>query len=234
VRFSKVCASIAILAAVIPLAQTWGADAPEQCAGADSWKLSHPEAGDGPRVQAENAAIANAGLLSDLRARVEEDQAARKRWLADPENEALAGAVNSLDAENLIWLQKLIAAQGFPKAAQVGKEGVHLAWVLLQHADQDPKLQRGLLPVLTQRHAAGELPANDLARLSDRVLLANGEPQKYGTQFDWFAGDFKLPEPTTLAAIDASRAELGLMPLADYVCTIRKSRANAMKEGAAH
>jgi hypothetical protein len=227
VRFSKPFTSVSILVAVIPLAQTWGADAPEQCAGAESWNRSHPERGYGLPVQSDNAAITDAGLLSELKARVEADQAARKRWLADPENEELAGMVNRLDAANLTWLQKLIAAQGFPKAAKVGKEGVHLAWVLLQHADQDPSLQRALLPVLTQRHAAGELPANDLARISDRVLLASGEPQKYGTQFDWFTGDFKLPEPTTLAAIDASRAELGLMPLADYVCTIRKARANA-------
>jgi hypothetical protein len=83
------------------------------------------------------------------------------------------------------------------------------------------------LAVLTQRYLAGDLPANDLARITDRVLLANGEPQKYGTQFDWFAGEFKLPDPAVLATIDASRAELGLMPLADYVCTIRKARANA-------
>ncbi len=225
-RFSKSLASVSIFLAVLALARAWGADAPEQCAGADSWRRSHPEPVDALRVQASNVAITNAGLLSELKARVEADQAARKKWLANPENEELAGAVNTLDAANLIWLQKLISDQGFPKAAQVGKEGVHLAWVLLQHADEDPALQRGLLPVLTQRHAAGELPANDLARISDRVLVADGEPQKYGTQFDWFAGDFTLPEPTTLAAVDASRAELGLMPLADYVCTIRKARAN--------
>ncbi len=225
-RFSKSLASVSIFLAVLALARAWGADAPEQCAGADSWKRSHLEPVDALRVQASKVAITNAGLLSELKARVEADQAARKKWLANPENEELAGVVNTLDTANLIWLQKLISDQGFPNAAQVGKEGVHLAWVLLQHADQDPALQRGLLPVLTQRHAAGELPANDLARISDRVLVADGEPQKYGTQFDWFAGDFTLPEPTTLAAVDASRAELGLMPLADYVCTIRKARAN--------
>jgi hypothetical protein len=226
-RFSKFFASVSILTAVAALAQAWGADAPEQCAGADSWKRSHPEPGDALRDQASTVAIADAGLFSELKARVAADQAARKKWLADPENEELAGAVDTLDTANLLWLKKLISAQGFPKAAQVGKEGVHLAWVLLQHADRDPELQRGQLAVLTQRHAAGELPANDLARITDRVLLANGEPQKYGTQFDWFAGEFKLPEPAALATIDASRAELGLMPLADYVCTIRKARANA-------
>jgi len=226
-RFSKTFASASILLALLASVQASGAGAPggEQCAGADSWKRDHPEPRDS--FQASNVAMTNAGLLSELKARVEADQAARKKWLTDPANEEFAGAVNTLDAANLIWLQELISAQGFPKATQVGREGVHLAWVLLQHADQAPKLQREMLPVLTQRHAAGELPANDLARITDRVLLANGEPQKYGTQFDWLAGDFTLPEPTTLAAVDAARAELGLMPLADYVCTIRKARANA-------
>jgi hypothetical protein len=225
-RFSKCLASVSTLI-VVAASQAWGADAPEQCAGADSWKRSHPEPGVGLRDQASTVATADAGLLSELKARVAADQAARKKWLADPENEELAGAVETLDTSNLHWLKKLISAQGFPKAAQIGKEGVHLAWVLLQHADRDPELQREQLAVLTLRHAAGELPANDLARITDRVLLANGEPQKYGTQFDWFAGEFKLPEPAALATIDASRAELGLMPLADYVCTIRKARANA-------
>jgi hypothetical protein len=98
----------------------------------------------------------------------------------------------------------------------------------LQHADQDPKLQSDLLPVLERRFSAGELAANDLARITDRVLMASGKPQRYGTQFDWFAGDFALPEPKRLAEVDGERSKLGLMPLVDYVCTLRKAR-NALK-----
>jgi hypothetical protein len=58
--------------------------------------------------------------------------------------------------------------------------------------------------------------------------MASGKSQRYGTQFDWFAGDFTLPEPAKLAEIDAARAQLGLMPLVDYICTIRKAR-NSLK-----
>jgi len=83
------------------------------------------------------------------------------------------------------------------------------------------------LPVLEQRHSAGELTANDLARTTDRILVASGKPQRYGTQFDWFAGNFELPEPRSLAEIDANRSHLGLMPLADYVCTMRVAREKA-------
>ena len=72
-----------------------------------------------------------------------------------------------------------------------------------------------------------ELPANDLARFTDRVLLAGDKPQRYGTQFDWFSGEFTLPEPARLAEIDKERASLGLMPLRDYVCKLGEARRGA-------
>ena len=197
----------------------------EECPGAMSWELEHQKGGETAHAGGDRSpAISEAALLENLRLRVDKDQAARKRWLADQNNADLASAVESIDAENLGWLRKLVSEMGFPTAAQVGNEGVDFAWVLLQHADQDPKFQSDLLPVLEQRFSAGELPANDLARTTDRVLMASGKSQRYGTQFDWFAGDFTLPEPTKLTEIDAARAQLGLMPLVDYVCTIRKAR----------
>lgn len=198
----------------------------QQCPGAASWNRSHPSLAEVPDSKRRGStAISDAELLKDLKVRVESDQAARKKLVADPESKTLGGSVDAIDAANLTWLRQLISEKGFPTAAEVGNEGVHLAWILLQHADEDPKLQSGLLPVLEQRFAAGELPANDLARFTDRVLVARGKPQRYGTQFDWFsAEEFKLPEPSRLAKIDTERSHLGLMPLADYVCTIRAAR----------
>jgi hypothetical protein len=217
----------AILLCVLLGGRAQGADSPsvEHCPGAASWSRSHPTEADSPNSErGVNTAISDAGLLTDLKVHVESDQAARRKWLADPKSESLSRSVAAIDTANLTWLRRLIAEKGFPTAAQVGNEGVHLAWVLLQHADRDPKLQSELLPVLEQRFSAGELPANDLARMTDRVLVASGKPQKYGTQFDWFAGQYQLPEPGRLAEIDTERSQVGLMPLADYVCTIRRAR----------
>jgi hypothetical protein len=217
----------AILLSTLLDAGTRGAEAPsvEQCPGAATWSRSHPNsAGTSSLEHGDSTAISDADLFNELKTRVESDQAARRKWLADPKSKELEGAVDAIDTANLAWLRKLVSEKGFPRAAQVGNEGVHLAWVLLQHADQDRKLQSELLPVLEQRYLAGELPANDLARITDRVLVASGKPQRYGTQFDWFAGDFKLPEANKLAKIDAERGQLGLMPLSDYICTIRKAR----------
>jgi hypothetical protein len=227
----KRSAFLALGAASLLCRASLAAEAPhtEQCPGASAWALEHPTASEAPNSQGDGrSTILDSALLEDLKVRVKHDQTARKRWLADQGNSELARAVGSIDAENVAWLRNLISTKGFPTATQVGKEGVHLAWVLLQHADHDPKLQSDLLPTLEQRFSAGELPPNDLARMTDRVLMAGGKPQRYGTQFDWFAGDFSLPEQPMLAEIDAARAKLGLMPLADYVCTLRKARS-AMK-----
>lgn len=226
-RALKGSAYFAIFLSVLLNARTQGADAPsvEQCPGAASWSRNHPTLAESPQSQPGSSTISDAELLKDLKVRVETDQAARRKLVADPKSETLGRSVDAIDAANLTWLRQLISEKGFPTAAQVGNEGVHLAWILLQHADEDPKLQSGLLPVLEQRFAAGELPRNDLARITDRVLVASGKPQRYGTQFDWFSGaDFKLPEPSRLAEIDTERSHLGLMPLADYACTIRKAR----------
>jgi hypothetical protein len=218
--------SLGVLLAVLLNVGAQGADSSSSgpCPGAASWRRDHPTLADTPDSKDSNAVISDVALLNDLRHRVESDQAARKKLLADPKSKQLGGSVNAIDTANLAWLRRLLSEKGFPTIVQVGKEGVHLAWVLLQHADDDPKLQRELLPVLEQRLSAGELPANDLARFTDRVLVASGKPQRYGTQFDWFAGDFTLPEPSRLAEIDSERSHLGLMPLADYVCTIRVAR----------
>ena len=91
-------------------------------------------------------------------------------------------------------------------------------WLLVQHADEDPKFQLSVQPIFDQRRQAGELPADDLAKLTDRVLLAAGRPQRFGTQFDWYPGQFKPTGVGDTAEIEANRRTLGLMSLADYAC----------------
>ncbi|HTU68372.1 MAG TPA: DUF6624 domain-containing protein [Steroidobacteraceae bacterium] len=201
------------------LAASLLAHAGESCPGAAEWTSRHPA-----MPTESSPAPSNPELLSALEARVERDQAARKKWLANQNDEALASAVDAIDVDNVAWLRAEVADRGFPTVAAAGRRGVHLAWVLLQHADRDPQLQSDLLPVIERRFADGELDANDLARLTDRLLQREDKPQRFGTQFDWFAGDFKLPEKAELAKIDAERKSLGLMPLADYVCTLRQAR----------
>lgn len=197
----------------------------QQCPGVARWNKAHPEALEHTEraMALRDAArtLSDPALKSELEQRVGRDQEARLAWLAAPGDRATARALDVVDADNLAWLESLVRERGFPTAQQVGEAGIHDAWLLLQHADRDPQLQAAMLPALVQRHAAGELPPNDLARLTDRVLRAQHQPQRYGTQFPasaWLSNRFVPPDGVDAAAIDARRAELGLMPLADYAC----------------
>ena len=61
-----------------------------------------------------------------------------------------------------------------------------------------------------------EVSQRDLAYLTDRVLLAEGKKQIYGSQFQQKDGKL-LPSPIEDEAnVDKRRKEVGLNPLAEY------------------
>jgi uncharacterized protein DUF6624 len=214
----RVCACLAWLG---PLGAH--ADLRGQCPGAAAWQDSHSDVSpDAMAERDKHRVISNPGLLSELQRRVDRDQEARRSWLRSPSYKELANRVDAIDSENVAWLRNLIDGGGFPAASDVGEVGVHLAWILLQHADQAPDLQRRLLPILAKRYEERELSPTDLARYTDRVLLAMKKPQRYGTQFDWQSRTFKLPDHRTVAEINAHRRELGLMSLEDYACMMKQ------------
>ena len=211
----------AAVASVLVLVSVALAD--EGCPGADAWTRAHPRFDDDAVAARDAARTPSApALLTELERRVAEDQKARHTFLAGPTRSVETDAVRRIDAENLKWLKKEIRRNGFPAAAAVGERGVHLAWVLLQHADADSEFRRSLVPVMLERFKAGELSPLDLARFVDRVLKAAGQPQQYGTQFDWQSHTFSLPPSGELTQIDRHRREIGLMPLADYACTMNR------------
>ena len=149
------------------------------------------------------------GLRAELLRRVEIDQVARKALDAEAMREA--------DGENLPWLKGVIAARGWPGASLVGTDGAHAAWLLAQHADADPAFQRQCLDLLSAAVEAGAATKRELAYLTDRVLLAEGEPQVYGTQVTrrgdaWVPRDLGDPD-----GVDERRAVVGLEPLAEYL-----------------
>jgi hypothetical protein len=203
-----------------------GDTAPSACPGAAAWQHAHPEdALEALERRDEARTFTDPDLRAQLQQRFDADQRARRDLLAAPHDPDVARQVAALDAQNLDWLRKLVHDRGIPSAAQVGENGVRWAWLLVQHADRDPKLQATVLPMFAQRYEAGELSAESLAKLTDRILIALGKPQKFGTQFDWLSGHFKPRGDVDLAAIDAHRQAIGLMPLADYAC-LMDSRLN--------
>jgi hypothetical protein len=170
--------------------------------------------------------VTDPDLRQELQERFAADQRARKDYLAAPHDPAVARRVDRLDAQNLDWLKALVRDRGIPTAAQVGENGLKWVWLLVQHADRDPQLQATVLPTFVKRYQAGELSGDDIARLTDRILIAQGKPQRFGTQFNWLSGQFEPRQAGDIVEIDAHRQELGLMSLTDYACMMSAKSKN--------
>jgi hypothetical protein len=147
-------------------------------------------------------------LLAELLRRRDVDQAARSA-VAQGGREAYSRVIQ-IDDENGAWLEKIVATVGWPGRSLVGDEGSHAAWLLAQHADRKPGLQRRCLELLEQAVAAGEASPTDLAHLTDRVLLASGEQQVYGTQMSAQDGGYAACRLSAPETVDERRASVGL------------------------
>lgn len=127
----------------------------------------------------------------------------------------------AVDAAHLPQIKRIVAEHdGLPSAAQVGGDGVAAAWLLVQHADRDPAFQAEVLAKLAPQVERGEIAARNMAMLTDRVLIAQGKPQRYGTQLVANQGHWEPKPIEDPQQVDARRASVGDMPLSDYLCMV--------------
>ena len=84
------------------------------------------------------------------------------------------------DSLRLATFQALERRYGWPRAKSVGAASVQQAYLLVQHAPD--RVQASYQDSLRAAHARGELGSQDYATYLDRVLVNEGQPQRYGTQ----------------------------------------------------
>lgn len=159
---------------------------------------------DGPTDQA---------LRAELLARMERDQRARS---AEPGSD-VPEELRSVDLDNARWLAALLQERGWPLRSEVGEDGSLAAWLLAQHADQDPPFQRRCLVLLVEAVQQGEADPSHQAYLTDRVFLAENRPQVYGTQITAGPEGYRPRDLADPDRVDELRASVGLPPLADYL-----------------
>ncbi len=187
---------------------------------------------DQPAKQTEK--VSEPALRDELLRRVEEDQKARMELLAWIKEEGLAHdklgedadhprivALRRIDGENTERLTKVIQQYGWPGKSLVGTDGAHAAWLLLQHADLNPALQKKGL-ALMKNAPAGEVSLQDIAYLTDRVSMKECGKQVYGTQVQQIDGKWQPQPLLDPEAVDRLRSEAGLQPLDEYLKFVEK------------
>jgi hypothetical protein len=185
---------------------------------------------------AEPKTVSRPVLQSQLLQMEKEDQEARVAILPSagsniPDNDPRLIRMEEVDAANLRNVKSIIRQYGFPTVSMVGWSGVRAAFLLVQHADTDAKFQASVLRIFEKRVLAGEIDADSYAKLTDRVLRAQGKPQKYGTQFEVRDGDWK-PEPIgDEEHVEQRRKAIGLGSFENYSCTVHAIFGPAEKGG---
>jgi len=206
-------------------------DFAHRCPSAQAWidarRASHPD-GSQEAIARRDAArqFSLPAVRKQLLARADTDQKARDAVLAAPQagRAALMKQVGAVDRDNLVWLKQEIAVHGFPTVAQVGEQGLASAFLLVQHADRDPAFQRASLAALSTPARRRGISGQEFAMLTDRVLVHEGKPQRYGTQVHpdpAHPGRIVMGALEDPAQLDARRAAVGMMPEADYQCILR-------------
>jgi len=159
-------------------------------------------------------AIDPAALRKELLRRSRIDRAARTAYTGAP---AEMARLMEMDSNNAAWLMAIVEDIGWPGHSLVGEDAAHAAWLLAQHADLNPAFQRHCLKLLRRAVRRGEASSTDLAHLHDRVSLASGKSQRYGTQVIVRDGRYVPARLQNAKSVDARRAAVGLEPIATHL-----------------
>lgn len=144
------------------------------------------------------------------------DYALRGQWRDKSNDPSWNKQVKELDQANTTRLKEIVHEIGWPTISAVGAKASDAAWLLVQHSDHDLGFQLECLDLMKQQTEAVS-PLN-IAYLLDRTLVAQGKPQKYGTQLYRPGGKGEhIPQPIRDPdGVDARRLALGLSTMAEY------------------
>ncbi len=117
------------------------------------------------------------------------------------------------DSINLANVRAIIDKHGWLSVNEVGRIGNTTLWLVLQHAPLS--VMEHYLPVLQRAVDSGKASKKNLAYFQDRILMYQGKPQLYGTQYKILDGsvEMKLWDVAEPENLDKRRASMGLQPM---------------------
>jgi hypothetical protein len=155
-------------------------------------------------------------LKTDQQYREQLDALQRAGNATSPERPGLVQKIRETDAVNLPKVEAILAEHGWLGPDDVGKEASGALFLVIQHSNT--ATQKKYLPMMRAAVKAGKARGSSLALLEDRIALAEGNPQIYGSQLrsegngPLFVQAMEDPDH-----VDERRASVGLGPMAEYV-----------------
>ena len=167
------------------------------------------------------------------------DQNVRYRFLtaynAQPQDSVLVNdlikEMKETDAKNHAAIDSILNEYGWPGKDKVGDECMTI-WLVIQHSDIESQIKA--LPMLKTAVEKGDIKAENVAMLEDRILESTSKKQKYGTQSYYTEEDgvqkrvlFPIED---VEHVDELRHSVGLPPLRESYSEDELRRSGLWKE----
>jgi antitoxin component of RelBE/YafQ-DinJ toxin-antitoxin module len=134
--------------------------------------------------------------------------------------EALKSMAADISQLHTQTLNQIVQLQGWPTKAQVTEEGVRAAFSLASHSN-NLSFQQNMLPFIIQSYMDKQgLGGEVVAIFTDKVSIAQGKSQVFGTQADLIAGEVVFLPIENGDSVEQLRAQMGLPSLAEYKKTL--------------
>jgi hypothetical protein len=146
-----------------------------------------------------------------------DDQAIRQNLTPERmQDTAFAKQMLHDDSVRTSRLRTIIEEYGWPDSVRAGSEAAKAAFLILQHSPVH-EFQQEMLPTIEDLAERGAIPRDEAALLVDRVLVRQGRPQRYGTQFSLVDGRLVMDSVVDPSGLDERRRHMGLPTMDEYV-----------------
>lgn len=162
-------------------------------------------------------------LRSELLEMRRVDQEARIKCLgsADQQMKCFREIAEKIDAPHTKRLNEIFEKHGFPSLAMVGDDGLRAFMLLVQHAVSDDIRERAREP-MRLAFERKEIPPDRYAAFIDRLLVNQGKPQIYGSNFEMKDGRMVMSPVEDPAGLNNRRRAAGLPPIEKYAEMLRE------------
>ncbi len=162
----------------------------------------------------------NEALRLRLLALVKRDQAMRADFGTRVTDTTYLRELTALDSTLEKEARAILDSVGLPTRRMVGTDGSDAFMLIVQH---NWSLQPRVL-ALAKREPPGQISAEKLAMLEDRVLVHDGKPQRFGTQWNTGSdGVFHFAPNADMAGLAERRSRAGLPPMQQYMCMLEEA-----------
>lgn len=146
------------------------------------------------------------------------DYATIPAFQRQPARTAEAEEMKRYDLQNQTALKAMLPKTGWFLKSQYGRDATNAAFLIVQHAMNDPDLMRLALDRMAPLIGTGEINDQQYALLYDRITLyIDHKPQRYGSQVICQAGKWVPDKTEAPEQLDARRKTVGLPGEDEYL-----------------